>query len=254
MDAASRSHPVDVLFVDHFLENYLSKLVIKPCSPQILQKIPQFCIAAKNVGKIMDVNPNKEKFDRMQMIFNEFCKDVGVDVALRLQVLEVLELRIMKWNVRPELAEYYQSNIAKIEENRKMKQAQATKDNSSIKSSSTISTVFLEKSNRQKSYPVGDEMRFKTSVQELFPEVKLKERECVVVDGVKIFLSSVSTDLLKKAKTILTEHLVKPKPASSSLIRYSREDLLSLAAAPFSQDENKFTFIRHSCPEVLLKD
>ena len=80
--------------------------------------------------------------------------------------------------------------------------------------------------------------------------MKLKERECVIVDGVKIFLSSVSNDLLRKAKVILTEHLVRPK----YLIRYSREDLLSLASAPISQDESKISFIRHSCPEVLLKN
>lgn len=246
---------LDEVYVDQFLMNYLPKLVLKPCSPQVLKMIPQFCSAAKKVGKAMDVDPLKEKFDRMQMVFNEFCKDVTIDVALRLQVLEVLELRIMNWVVRPELTEFYQTGIAKFEENKKMQQAQAIVDDGSVKSASTISTAFLEKPNRQKSYPVGDDMRFKTSVQELFPDVKLKERECVIVDGVKIFLSSVSNDLLRKAKVILTEHLVRPKYApSSSLIRYSREDLLSLASAPISQDESKFSFIRHSCPEVLLKN
>merc|ERR1711972_279929 len=73
--------------------------------------------------------------------------------------------------------------IAKLEENKKMQQAQAIVADGSVKSASTISTAFLEKPNRQKSYPVGDDMRFKTSVQELFPDVKLKERECVIVDG-----------------------------------------------------------------------
>jgi len=174
---------LDEVYVDQFLMNYLPKLVLKPCSPQILKMIPQFCSAAKKVGKAMDVDPLKEKFDRMQMVFNEFCKDVTIDVALRLQVLEVLELRIMNWVVRPELTEFYQTGIAKFEENKKMQQAQAIVDDGSVKSASTISTAFLEKPNRQKSYPVGDDMRFKTSVQELFPDVKLKERECVIVDG-----------------------------------------------------------------------
>jgi len=173
----------DEVYVDQFLMNYLPKLVLKPCSPQVLKMIPQFCSAAKKVGKAMDVDPLKEKFDRMQMVFNEFCKDVTIDVALRLQVLEVLELRIMNWVVRPELTEFYQTGIAKLEENKKMQQAQAIVDDGSVKSASTISTAFLEKPNRQKSYPVGDDMRFKTSVQELFPDVKLKERECVIVDG-----------------------------------------------------------------------
>ena len=40
----------------------------------------------------MDVDPLKEKFDRMQMVFNEFCKDVTIDVALRLQVTYSMHL------------------------------------------------------------------------------------------------------------------------------------------------------------------
>ena len=72
----------------------------------------------------------------------------------------------MHWVVRPELADYYQTGIAKIDENKKLQQAQAIVDDGSVKSASTVSTVFLEKPYRQKSYPVGDDMRFKTSVRE----------------------------------------------------------------------------------------
>ena len=72
----------------------------------------------------------------------------------------------MNWVLRPELTEFYQTGIAKLEENKKMQQAQAIVDDGSVKSASTISTAFLEKPNRQKSYPVGDDMRFKTSVQD----------------------------------------------------------------------------------------
>ena len=72
----------------------------------------------------------------------------------------------------------------------------------------------------------NDELRFKTPVHELFPDKELKERECVVVDKVKIFLYSSSTKLLKEAKIVLMENFNK-RPSFSN-IKYSREDLLDL--------------------------
>ena len=98
----------------------------------------------------------------------------------------------------------------------------------------------------------GD-LRFQTSVKELFPNTNIRERECVVVDGVKIFLSSASPELLKEAKAVLAAKLHRG-PRSSSSVQYSREDLLSLARSPTSsQPPVKWPGGSVSCPEILCK-
>ena len=98
-------------------------------------------------------------------------------------------------------------------------------------------------------------MRFQTSVKELFPNTNIRERECVVVDGVKIFLSSASPELLKEAKAVLAAKLHRgPRSSSSSSVQYSREDLLSLARSPTSsQPPVKWPGGSVSCPEILCK-
>ena len=101
----------------------------------------------------------------------------------------------------------------------------------------------------------SEDLRFQTSVKELFPNTNIRERECVVVDGVKIFLSSASPELLKEAKAVLAAKLHRgPRSSSSSSVQYSREDLLSLARSPTSsQPPVKWPGGSVSCPEILCK-
>ena len=104
----------------------------------------------------------------------------------------------------------------------------------------------------------GEDLRFQTSVKELFPNTNIRERECVVVDGVKIFLSSASPELLKEAKAVLAAKLHRgprsSSSSSSSSVQYSREDLLSLARSPTSsQPPVKWPGGSVSCPEILCK-
>ena len=55
-----------------------------------------------------------------------------------------------------------------------------------------------------------DKLKFQTSVQDLFPDTKLRKRECMVVDKndvkEKLFLSSTNYQLVKDAKSCLSEY------------------------------------------------
>ena len=98
--------------------------------------------------------------------------------------------------------------------------------------------------------------RFKTTLQELFPDGSIRERECLIVDGVKLFISSASPKLLQEAKIILKENLIKQSYKSlvtASNVRYSRDALLSLANNPTSE-QTPFKVKACSCPEILVKD
>ena len=169
----------------------------------------------------------------------------------------------MGWKVTPKVEDYYRRKISQFEENKKRSRVQTLIGSQSVGSSISTgkspsvtgkdSRSKLPRSNR------SEDLRFQTSVQELFPDTSLRQRECIIVDGVKLFVSSTSTNLLKEARAILTDHLVRQSSTtkfSSSKVYYSREDLLSLATVPISNippDQVKLSVISNSCPEILCK-
>ena len=220
------------------------------------------CEGLKNVGNLLEAN-YKDKLDELQMFLTELVKDVNVDIILRLKVLEIIELRIMGWKVTPKVEDYYRRKISQFEENKKRSRVQTLIGSQSVGSSTSTgkspsvtgkdSRSKLPRSNR------SEDLRFQTSVQELFPDTSLRQRECIIVDGVKLFVSSTSTNLLKEARAILTDHLVRQSSTTkfpSSKVYYSREDLLSLATVPISNippDQVKLSVISNSCPEILCK-
>ena len=162
-------------------------------------------------------------------------------------------VNIAGWKATEKLKNFYQDRISKFEDSRARvgtpEQGTTPIDSRSVHSSTTTS-------NNSKLKPRPEPERFKTTLQELFPDGSIRERECIIVDGVKLFISSVSPKLLQEAKMILREKLIK-QPAkslsSASNIRYSRDDLISLANNP-SSEETPFKVAACSCPEILLKE
>ena len=225
-------------------------------------QLPQLCEGLKNVGNLLEAN-YKDKLDRLQMFLTELVKDVNVDIILKLKVLEIIELRIMGWKVTSKVEDYYRGKISQFEENKRRSQVQTLVGSQSVRSSASTSNdpsvSGKDPSSKLPKFNRSDDLRFQTSVHELFPDTNLRERECVIVDGVKLFVSSTSSKLLKDAKAILTDHLVRQSSANkfpSSNVHYSREDLLSLASAPTSSlppDQVKLSVISNSCPEILCK-
>ena len=198
----------------------------------------------------------KDKLDQLQHVLTEFCKDGTINMVLRLRVLEIIELRTMGWRMSCTAEEYYNTKIAQFQKREESKET----NGSVLAASSKTEELKSSKSDTADRYSVphpkvggrssNDELRFKTPVHELFPDKELKERECVVVDKVKIFLYSSSTKLLKEAKIVLVENFNK-RPSFSN-IKYSREDLLDLKRSPPSSDPPlKWNMVTQSCPEII---
>ena len=192
----------------------------------------------------------KDKLDQLQHVLTEFCKDGNINMVLRLRVLEIIEMRTMGWRMSSTAEEYYTTKIAQFQKREESKGTNGTV----LTASSEKGVVKSTKPNTAEGYKVprssNDEMRFKTPVHELFPDKELKERECVVVDKVKIFLYSSSTKLLKEAKIVLMENFNK-RPSFSN-IKYSREDLVDLKRSPPSSDPPlKWGMVTQSCPEIV---
>ena len=159
----------------------------------------------------------------------------------------------MHWKVSPSSLEYYQTRITQLEDNNKRRSVQEAFEGASKKSEtgfSVSSSSARESVKRNSASNYGDELKFRTSVQDLFPH-SLKERECIVVNGVKLFLSSVSADLLKQAKGILSDQLVRKNVPGN--IKYSREDLLNLKQSYCSSDYDEIGMMSKSWPQVVSR-
>ena len=193
----------------------------------------------------------KSKLDSLQTLLMELCKDETLELVLRLKVLEVIELRTMGWRASSSAAQYYRERIPQVEDSQQRRRTQQRPSSNSVTPPSAGSIGSIQARGGKE----GEDLRFQTSVKELFPNTNIRERECVVVDGVKIFLSSASPELLKEAKAVLAAKLHRgPRSSSSSSVQYSREDLLSLARSPTSsQPPVKWPGGSVSCPEILCK-
>ena len=160
----------------------------------------------------------------------------------------------MNWRVSPSCLEYYQTRITQLEDNNRRRSVQAAFEEASSKKSETgfslSSSSARDVTKRKTASTSGADLKFHTSVQDLFPH-SLKERECIVVNGVKLFLSSVSVDLLKQAKGILSDQLVRKNVPGN--IKYSREELLKLKQSCSSSDFDEIALMSKSWPRVVTK-
>ena len=154
----------------------------------------------------------KDKLDQLQHVLTEFCKDGNINMVLRLRVLEIIEMRTMGWRMSSTAEEYYTTKIAQFQKREESKETNgsvlAASSANDVHKSNKTGTADKYKGSNPKicGGSSKDEMRLQTPVHELFPNKELKERECVVVDKVKIFIYSSSTRLLKEAKIVLTEN------------------------------------------------
>ena len=164
----------------------------------------KLCDGLKKVGHLLEAEYS-HKLDQLQMFLTEICKDSAVDVSLRLNILEIIELRSLSWCSNPHLDRFYREKKAQFEQREHaFNEVQDVK----IKNFASAITSQVDKSGKT-NIDKDDELKFQTSVQDLFPNTKLRERACVLVDlkdgKEKLFLSSTNAELVKDAKSCLSQ-------------------------------------------------
>jgi len=238
----------DPHFVVRCLDSLLPQLAVRPYQEEMLGMVKPLCEGLKQVGSLLEAN-YKDKLDELVNIWTEMCKDSSVDIVTRLRALEIIELRTCRWRASEKLRQFYQERIIKFEKKQQSSSISSPEDSNSVKSTAT--------SNKSKLASRPEPERFQTSIKELFPDTSIRERQCILVDGVKLFISSASPKLLQEAKQILKENLVKRNLQCSSAVsnvRYSRDDLLSLSRSPPSSViPIQWNLIVESCPEIVTR-
>ena len=93
----------------------------EPYYTSTLANLATFCMEVKVVGKELDKR-HKEMMDTMQDLLTKVCQDTQLNLELRLQVLEVIELRTLSWVRNETVDDYYQQRCAQFEVKRRREQ------------------------------------------------------------------------------------------------------------------------------------
>jgi len=77
-------------------------------------KVQQLRELLRHKGSVVERN-RKEVLDVLDITMKESCRDVNLDVVTRLNLLEILELRMNNWQVDPIIAALYRQKIAEAQ-------------------------------------------------------------------------------------------------------------------------------------------
>ena len=82
------------------------QVTASPAAPAALAQLPLLCSGLQHHGAALEADSSAQ-LDRLQAALVQLCSDTGLDIQLRLQLLEVLELRSHGWRRQPGMADFY---------------------------------------------------------------------------------------------------------------------------------------------------
>jgi len=85
----------------------------KRYNAQVVAKIVALNKGLKTYGPQLELT-HKEAIDRYQVFLRNACRDGSLDLVARLQLLEIIELRAMKWKPNENLTNYYQKKMSQV--------------------------------------------------------------------------------------------------------------------------------------------
>ena len=226
--------------------------------------MPPLCEQLKKVGSVLEKN-SRGKLDLLQTYFTEMCKDGRIDIATRLNLLvsihlfcstselyfscsqNIIELRSMGWKSNPQVESFYREKISQFE-----KYNQRTPSSSSQGQKSFLSSPSSSSRGRFSS--------FTSSVESLTeePECRGLGKERLVVnmrgESMELFISSADSELVKDARTVLSQYFASKSVSGGPGVQYSREELLSVArSSSASEIPRGWEGVTAKLPEVVKK-
>ena len=229
---------------------------------QMMIKMSDLCSRLKLVGSELELS-NKVELDELQNELVKLCQDSFLDLEVRLQILELIELRSFGWKPNKGMEEFY---IEKFNEARKAKEM-SMKNPESV----NVSTSAANKSARNSSPPIEQNkeavMTKETAASVGAPDSDDVTRSLLMIGSSELALESQDRRLVQLARQQLETFFsrssgvqvslgsagdkeggnpplrrprrleveyVAPEAVGSSL-KYSREAMLTLANARTAQ-------------------
>jgi len=193
------------------LEQLLSHLsAAGPNSTSTLANLANFCKEVKVIGPELDKR-HKEKMDSMQILFTKICQDTQLNLELRLQVLEVIELRTLSWVRNETVDDYYQERYAQFEEKRRKEQER--KENKAAKNKG------------EKKRKLSQTTQSMSSIQE--------DKKSAIMDSVV----GSSSNATRSRRALVDQLSIQSSiPDTAPVNKYSRTELLTLATSPLCRE------------------
>jgi len=95
------------------MSSLIPSLSRPPFSQSTLDKLGSLCKGLVKFGRHLERN-NPYALNRLQVLLTKLCQDSSLDIVLRLQLLEVIELRSLGWKPDPTVENYYKERIGKF--------------------------------------------------------------------------------------------------------------------------------------------
>ena len=100
--------------VVQLLEQVTSSLASKNYDKSILSLIIRLNASLKTHGSQMELF-HCELLDKAQVTLRNACKDTTLDIIARLHILEIIELRAMKWILSDSVINYYKQKLSMVD-------------------------------------------------------------------------------------------------------------------------------------------
>ena len=98
----------------HLLEQVESNLKARNYDKIVVASVVKLNVAMKSYGSQVELF-HRELLDRAQVALRNACKDTSLDIVARLHLLEIIELRSMKWVLNESVLNYYRQKLSQID-------------------------------------------------------------------------------------------------------------------------------------------
>jgi len=211
-----------------------------PCPSQMMFRMSDLCSRLKIVGSQLETS-FKVELDELQNELVRLCQESFLDLELRLQILEIVELRSFGWKSNKGMEEFY---TEKFNDARKAKEISMSSHETS---NNTIEQV-IEGNLPNETGNANEDGVTKSHLMIGTSELVLESRDRQVVQlakqqletffsqssGVKVSGGAGDNPPLRRPRRLEVEYVV-PEVEGSGL-KYSREAMLTIANTRHAQD------------------
>jgi len=243
----------------------LQQLSLPPYHQSLVMKLSDLCHKLKSEGAGLELN-NREDLDLIQTELVRLCQESAMDLEVRLQILEVVELRALNWRSNRAMEEFY---VEKFRETRQAKSRQvsntvvATSDRRDV-SSTAVSDRDVSTAVTRRQLKIGASELVLESRDRRVLQLAHQHLETFFSSSNNITLVSDISDSDENQRSIRSipaqvnrerlEVSYKTPELSLSQLKYSREALLTLANNPRAQDTpTNWSEMKLSLPDVIIR-
>jgi len=189
---------------------------------------------------------NSDRLDLLDVDLREAVSDPQLDLITRVTILEIIELRLNKWVANPAMSQVYQEKLAEAHLDVDLKK---------------IGYQGVKEDINQNS--IRD--NWKASVEVIDEAEKNEEfKECLMVNGHEVMISSTSEKITALSKNVLIEFFTlmntgedeeATETGEKPGICYEKEELLRLSKSPLCKDTPvNWEKIIHEIPFIVKKE